>query len=240
MEIENAQARNLSQKKREAEVEEQRHQTELNRLKSDRQKAIESEREKGDKQLVEISQSANNQMDTAKKVNSGRVQDLNENNQKHYEELAHTTASELKRIDDQAFKTIQDVKTGQMEKIRNVTDLSADPFYRLKGLNPALSENEKEYTIKVNLPEHEAKNLFVSGEGPHVKISLARRYEDSAKNEEGNLNTRTNSYQSVVESMAMPGPYDAKKIERSFKDGVVTIKVPKLVFGEPAVKVEKS
>jgi hypothetical protein len=29
----------------------------------------------------------------------------------------------------------------------------------------------------------------------------------------------------------MPGAYDAKKIERSFENGVVSIKVPKLVFG---------
>ncbi len=228
------QARNIAQKKQESEIEEQRLQAELSRAGRERRKTLEVEREKSAQQLVEISQAANNQLDAAKKTNTDRVHSLNANTQKNFEALAVSTAEDIKRLDNQALKTIQDRKTSNMEKIRNVTDQNEDPFYRLKSLNPVLSEGEKDYTITVKLPEHEAKNLFISGEGPYVKISLARRFEDDLKNQEEKRTTHTNSYQSVVESVAMPGAYDAKKMERSYQDGVATIKIPKLVFGSTA------
>jgi HSP20 family molecular chaperone IbpA len=117
-----------------------------------------------------------------------------------------------------------------MEKIKSVTDRAEDPFYRLKSLDPVLTENESAYVIAVRLPPHEADNLFVSGEGPYLKLSLARRYQDNAKSEAGDRSTKTSSYQSVVEQIAMPGPYEARKIERKYENGVVSITVPKQIF----------
>jgi HSP20 family molecular chaperone IbpA len=228
----------VQQKKHEQELESQRLQMDLARATRDREKLLAAEREKGEKQLVEISQQANNQLESTKKLNSERVHALSDNTQKNYEALALKTAEEIKHVDAEAFKAIQDRKAGTMEKIRNVTTQSEDPFYRMKSLNPVLAESESAYTIKVNLPEHEAKNLFVSGEGPYIKISLARRFQDDVKSQEEGAKraTHTNSYQSVVEQIAMPGAYDAKKIERTYQDGVVSIKVPKVAFGEPEKK----
>lgn len=239
MEVENSAAKAIAQKKTESEIEEQRLQMELARAAKERQRLIGAEREKTEKQLVEISQQASNQMEASKKLNNERVRALNDNSQKHFEELAASTAKDLQRLDAESLKTIQDHKAGAMEKIRNVTTQSEDPFYRLKGMNPALTETEKDFTIRVSLPEHEAKNLFVAGEGPYIKLSLARRYQDSAKNEEEKRVTKTNSFQSVVEQVAMPSAYDAKKIERLYENGVVTIKIPKLIFGEEAQKAGK-
>jgi len=234
----NASAARIASKKNQQEVEEQRAQLELARVQRDREKALDVERQKGDRAVVEISNAANNQIDSAKKINSARVQALSDNQQKSYEALASKTADDIKRVDSQAFNTIEDHKAGAMEKIANVTRRGEDPFYHLKSLNPVLATGDAAYTISVNLPEHEAQNLFVSGEGPYVKLSLARRFQDHAAAPEGNRVTRTNSYQSVVEQVAMPGAYDAKKIERNYKDGVVTITIPKAGFGPPgAIKV---
>ncbi|MGZ3651541.1 MAG: Hsp20 family protein [Bdellovibrionota bacterium] len=229
----NSAAARIATKKNQQEVEEQRAQMELGRMQRDREKALEAEREKGDRAVVEISNAASNQLDAAKKINSARVQALSDNQQKSYEALATKTAEDLKRLDSQAFNAIEDHKAGTMEKIANVTQRGEDPFYRLKSLNPVVATGEAAYTISVSLPEHEAQNLFVSGEGPYVKLSLARRFQDHAAAPEGGRVTRTNSYQSVVEQVAMPGAYDAKKIERTYKDGVVTITIPKAGFGPP-------
>lgn len=224
------QARNLARKKSEAEVEEQRQQLELARLKRERAAALAAEREKGEKEVVEISEAANAQMDGMKKLNSERVKSLSANTDKHYQDLATRTAEELKRADKNAFDAIESKKLSSMEKIKQVTDRSEDPFYQLKSLNPAMSESDKDYTVKLNLPEHEAKNLYVSGEGQYLKLSLARRFQENVKNAETLQQTKTNSYQTVTEQIPIPGSFEGKKITRDYKDGVMTITIPKTDF----------
>lgn len=226
------QARYLAQKKREAEAEEQRLQLELNRVTRDRKEAISAEQEKKDNELVEISERATGQMEAIKRQNSDRIKALNLKNQQDFEVLATKTADDLKRIDTDAFNTIQTHRLDTMERIRNVTSRSEDPFYRLKSLNPLVGENAKEYTIQVKLPKHEAEHVFVAGEGPAVKVSLARRFEENVKSPEGNRATKTSSYQSVTEQVHIPGPYDVRKISQEYQDGILTIRLPKTNFGE--------
>ena len=100
-------------------------------------------------------------------------------------------------------------------------------LFRSKSLNPVLSESEKEYSIQIKLPPHEAENLYVSAEGPFVKVALTRRFKDDVNSPEGGRKTSTSSFQSVVEQVGIPGAFDAKKIERLYKDGKVTIRIPK-------------
>ena len=156
-------------------MEEQNLQREIGRARHDRAQAVENEKEKGDRELVEISQQASNQAEAARKFNSERVHALNENQQKNYETIAKKTSDELKRIETSAQQAIEAHKFGALERIRSVTERGEDPFYHLKSLDPVLNENENFYTVQVKLPEHEAQNLFVSAQGPYLKLSLARR-----------------------------------------------------------------
>ena len=234
-----SQAQAIAKKKRDAEVEEQRARLELARVQREREKMLAAEREKGDRELVEISAAASAQMDGMKKLNSERVKGLSENANKHFESLSKKTAEELANADRNAFDMIEAKKLSSMEKIKQVTDRSEDPFYKLKSLNPAFSEGDKEYTVKVKLPEHEAKNLYVTGEGQYLKLSLARRFQENAKNQETHQQTKTSSFQTVVEQIPLPGAFEGKKISRDYKDGVVTITVPKTDF-TPKDSVKKS
>jgi HSP20 family molecular chaperone IbpA len=233
MDVDNSASLRIAQKKNQQEIEEQRAQMELGRATRDRQVALDGEREKTDRQIVEISKAANNQLDSAKKMNSDRVHALSETQQKSYLDLASKTADDLKRLDKQALDTIEIHKASTLEKIKTVTDRGEDPFYKLKSLDPILSTSDGAYTIQVRLAEHEAQNLFISGEGQYVKLALARRFQDHAAAPEAGRVTNNSSYQSVVEQIAMPGAYDAKKITRSYADGVVTITIPKMGFQEP-------
>jgi len=241
MEVENsnidAQARNTAKKKQSAEIDDQRLALELAKGVNERKKIVEAEREKGEKALVEISAAGTQQLETMKKLNTERVRTVGENTQKHYEALAASASEEIKRNDESAFRAVQDRKAIAMERIRTVTDRSEDPFYRLKSLSPILSDGEREYTVKVSLPEHEAKNLFVSGEGPYLKLSLARRFQDHVADADSVTTTKTNSYQSITEQIAMPGAFEPKKISHEYKDGVVTISVPKLIYEPKSGKI---
>jgi HSP20 family molecular chaperone IbpA len=220
-------ARALAQKRKELEDLQNSLEVEKAQIERQRTREIAAEKDKSDRELVQVSKAASNQAEQVRKFNSERVRMLNENQQKDYERLAKNTADQVARMDKDAMKTIEDHRAGTMERLRFVTDQTEDPFYRLKSLNPVLSETEKEFRVKLSLPEHEAKNIFVSGEGQTLKVSLARKFQDRAKTEEGDRSTKTATHQSIVETIAMPGAFDAKGIKRDYTDGVLTIFVPR-------------
>jgi HSP20 family molecular chaperone IbpA len=175
-------------------------------------------------------------MDNTKKLNSERVRMLNESTQKNFEDLAKVTADQIRDLNNNALKAVESKRQSSMETLKFVENQKEDPFYHLKTLNPVLGESDKEYTVKLALPEHEAKNLLVSGEGQSLKVTLARRFQEELKNPETASSTHTKSYQSVVESLAIPGPYETRKISREYIDGILTIRLPKLGAVNPGSK----
>jgi len=221
------QARVMAQKRKAVEDEENGLETDRARANRDRIREGNRIKEKTDKELVAISKAGENQAEMVKKLNSDRIQSLNDNTQKNFLELSASTAKEISRLNADALKTIEDHRAGTMEKVTSVTSVSEDPFYRIKSLNPSLAEGEREFTVKVALAPHEANNLFVTGEGQGVKLSLARRFQEQVKNGEQALTTKTSSYQTVVETLNLPGAINAKGIRRDYADGIVTITVPK-------------
>ncbi len=222
-----SQIRLLAQKRKALEDEQNALETDKAMAERNRIKEASAAKEKTDKELVAISKAGETQAEMVKKLNSERVRTLNENTQKNYLALADATASDIKRLEAESIKAIADHRAGTMERIKSVTDQTQDPFYHIKSLNPSLNESENAYNIKVALPPHEAKNLFISGEGQAIKLSLARRFQEQVKDAEQARQTKTNSFQTVIESLTLPGPFDAKGIKREYADGIVSIHIPK-------------
>lgn len=228
-ELSESQARSLAQKRQAVETEENQLTIEAARVQRAKLKEAAAEKQKSDAQMVEISKSAERQVEALKKVNQERVHNLNKTNEEAYVNIAATTAEKIKALEDQATKSIADRTASSMERLKSVTDQTEDPFYRVKSLNPVMGENDKEYTIKVSLPPYEAQNVFASGEGDKVKISLNRRFQDKVENKETLNGTRTNSFQTIVEYLEIPGAYETKKISKEYADGVLTVHVPKKI-----------
>lgn len=225
--VNESQARFLAQKRKELENEQNSIETETARTRRDGLKQAAAEREKIDKELVAISKSGQAQAESLRTLNSERIRNLDTNHQQSFLKLSEATAADIKRIEADSLKAINDHKASSMERIQALTSRSEDPFYRIKSLAPVMSEAANEFQVKLALPEHEAQNLFVSAEGQQLKLSLARRYQDKSENAEAALTTKTSSYQTIMESLTLPGPITAKGIKRSYADGVVTITVPK-------------
>lgn len=225
--VNETQARSMAQKRKAVEDEGNALEVERGRMNRERMREATRIKEKTDKELVDISKAGENQAEMVKKLNSDRIQSLNDNTQKNFLALSESTAGEIRRLDADALKTIESHRMGTMEKVLNVTSQTEDPFYRIKSLNPTLSESDRGFTVKVALAEHEAKNLFVTGEGQSLKLSLARRFQEQVKNGEQALTTKTSSYQTVVESLSLPAAIVSKDIKREYADGIVTITVPK-------------
>ena len=89
-----------------------------------------------------------------------------------------------------------------------------------------VSENKDKVIVKAEVPGIEAKDLEVSSEEPRrLTIKGEKKQEKEEKGEHYYRSER--SYGAFSRMVLLPAPVDAAKAEASFKNGVVTITLPK-------------
>ncbi len=94
-----------------------------------------------------------------------------------------------------------------------------------------VSETPKEVTLKVDLPGVEEKDIDVSLAGKELTIKGEKKAEveqQDAKDAEGRVFHRVErSFGAFRRTMTMPFEVESDKISAVFKDGVLTITLPK-------------
>ena len=111
---------------------------------------------------------------------------------------------------------------------RQFGDLFRDwPSARGGGFVPAvdLSENDSHYTITVEIPGVNKDDVHVELQDDLLVISGEKKSEREEKKDRGRYLER--SYGSFSRSFTLPGDADAERLEASFKDGVLKIRVPR-------------
>lgn len=88
-----------------------------------------------------------------------------------------------------------------------------------------ISETDKEYIIKAELPEVEKKDVQVTVQEGVITIRGERRYERSDESEKQH---RVESfYGSFARSFSLPADADEKRIRAESKDGILKVYIPK-------------
>jgi HSP20 family protein len=92
-----------------------------------------------------------------------------------------------------------------------------------------VSETDKAIIIKADLPGVEQKDLDVALMGNRLTIKGEKKSEiDEKKDEKGLTFHRTErTYGAFQRTMALPFEIEPAKVEAAFKDGVLTVTVPK-------------
>ena len=88
-----------------------------------------------------------------------------------------------------------------------------------------ITEDEKEYLIKAELPEVKKDEVKVVVENGVLTISGERQFEKEQKNKKYDRVER--AYGSFVRSFTLPDGADADKVNAEFKDGVLKVHLPK-------------
>ena len=88
-----------------------------------------------------------------------------------------------------------------------------------------LSETKDTLTIKAELPGLEAKDLDVSVSGDVLTLKGEKKQEKEEKDEQRHVIER--SYGAFVRMVRLPAPVAQDQIKASFKNGVLTINLPK-------------
>jgi HSP20 family protein len=94
-----------------------------------------------------------------------------------------------------------------------------------------ISEDDKEYLVKADLPEVKKDDVKVSVENNMLTITGERKFEKEEHNKKYHRVER--SYGNFVRSFTLPEGVDAGKVAAEFKDGVLKVHLPKTEKAKP-------
>jgi HSP20 family protein len=94
-----------------------------------------------------------------------------------------------------------------------------------------ITEDEKEYVIKADLPDVRKEDLKVTLENGVLTISGDRKFEKEEKNKKYHRVER--AYGSFLRSFSMPDDAEGSKVNAVFKDGVLRVHLAKSEEAKP-------
>ena len=94
-----------------------------------------------------------------------------------------------------------------------------------------ITEDDKEYLIKLELPEVKTEDVKVTVENGVLTISGERKFEKEEKKRKYHRVER--AFGTFVRSFTLPDDADAGHVKAEFKEGVLTVHVPKSEHAKP-------
>jgi HSP20 family protein len=94
-----------------------------------------------------------------------------------------------------------------------------------------VKETEKEYLFHFDLPGMSEKDLEIKILGRELHVSGERKVEDSADTSRNHRSERF--FGRFERSFVLPEEVNSEKIDAQFRDGVLTIKIPKVEAVQP-------
>lgn len=100
-----------------------------------------------------------------------------------------------------------------------------------------ITEDDKEFLVKVELPEMKKEDVKVTVENGTLRISGERKAEKEEKTRKYHRVER--SYGSFERAFTLPEGADGTKVSADYKDGVLKVRLPKTPTAKPkAVEVK--
>jgi HSP20 family protein len=108
-----------------------------------------------------------------------------------------------------------------------------------RRIRPALdvAETEHAFTVTAELPGLAKEDVSITVENGVLTISGEKKFEEEKKDKAYHRIER--AFGSFARSLTLPKEVEAEKAEATFKDGVLTIELPKVEHAKPrTVKVK--
>src|SRR5436189_3024091 len=130
----------------------------------------------------------------------------------------------------------------EMEEFQNrLSTLFGRPLRRTNGREEItlpewtpladITEDDKEYLIKAELPEMKKEDVKVTVENGVLTISGERKFEKEEKKKKYHRVER--GYGSFVRTFALPEDADADRVKAQFKQGILEVHLPKNEKAKP-------
>lgn len=94
-----------------------------------------------------------------------------------------------------------------------------------------ITEDDKEYVVKAELPEMKKEDIKINIHDDVLTVSGERKYEKEEKDRKFHRVER--AYGSFMRSFTLPKDAEGSKITAEYKDGVLTVRLPKSEQAKP-------
>jgi HSP20 family protein len=120
-----------------------------------------------------------------------------------------------------------------------VSRLFAEPSARPWVPPVDISENENELVVKADVPDVRFEDIQVNLENDTLTLKGVRKFEKAS--DKGGYHRIERSYGSFERSFAVPNTVDAEHVKADYKNGVLTVTLPKKETAKPRkINVEVS
>jgi HSP20 family protein len=122
----------------------------------------------------------------------------------------------------------------------SVSRLFSEPASRPWSPAVDIYETENELVVKADLPEVDAKNVGIQLENGTLTLKGERKFEEQKNGQKG-FHRIERSYGGFVRAFSLPDTVDGEKVKADYKNGVLTITLPKKEVAKPkTINVEVS
>ena len=126
---------------------------------------------------------------------------------------------------------LEDFPTGLRLFQDSLSRLFSEPASRPWSPAVDIYETENELVMKADLPEVDPKNVGIQLENGTLTLKGERKFEEQ-RNGKG-FHRIERSYGSFVRAFSLPETVDGDKVKADFKNGVLTITLPKKEVAKP-------
>ena len=139
------------------------------------------------------------------------------------------------------FKRLADIERGFDRFFGRTLDIpfeTGEPFI-MADWEPLtdITEDDKEFLVKVEAPEMKKEDVKVTVENGVLRITGERKAEKEEKDKKYHRVER--SYGTFLRVFALPEGADGEKVSADYKEGVLTVRLPKTETAKPkAIEVK--
>lgn len=114
----------------------------------------------------------------------------------------------------------------------SLTRMMSEPAARPWAPPVDIYETENEIVLKADVPEVDPKNVSIQWENGTLTVKGERKFEQNGGNGKG-FHRIERSYGSFVRAFTLPDTVDAERVAADYKNGVLTITLPKKELAKP-------
>jgi HSP20 family molecular chaperone IbpA len=184
-------------------------------------------KEEADKNLAQYAEQNDKLRDELESNYRAQSANLKDKYKKQFNDQETQLQRELQHQYVRGKSQIQNIMVENAKDQNTLVERQSDAFYRVQRLNPTLHDIGEEYVVSIQMPPHEQEHVRLSHQRGQLTLSNNRRFEGTAKSEDGQVLT-TNTYQSYSEALPITGRVDITKMRRSYDNGTLTFRLPKI------------
>jgi HSP20 family protein len=114
----------------------------------------------------------------------------------------------------------------------SLSRLFSEPASRPWSPAVDISETENELIVKADIPDVDPKNVGIQVENGTLTLKGERKFEEQKNGHKG-FHRIERSYGSFVRAFSLPDSVDSEKVKADYKNGVLTITLPKKEVAKP-------